>query len=63
MRKIYRTYSDTEVTQLSTRIECPYCGKEWLEPDLDECGTTYNLNCDEDDDGCGKDFEMYFDAS
>lgn len=63
MKRIYRTYHDTEVTKLSTQVECPYCGREWLEQDTDECGRTYILNCDEDDDGCGKDFEMYFDAS
>ncbi|MBD7967735.1 hypothetical protein [Paenibacillus gallinarum] len=63
MKRIHRTYSDTEVTILSTNVKCPYCGQEWLEEDKNECGETYTLHCDEDDDGCGKDFEMYFDAS
>ena len=63
MKSISRTYADTEVTQLSTYVKCPYCGNEWLEADKDECGKTYVLNCDEDDGGCGKDFAMYFDAS
>lgn len=29
MKKIYRTYADTEVVMLATNIECPYCGDEW----------------------------------
>lgn len=29
MKRIYRTYEDTEVVQLATNIECPYCGREF----------------------------------
>lgn len=58
MKKIYRTYADTEIAMLVTNIECPYCGDEWQEYDMDECGETYLLVCD----GCGKEFEMYFDV-
>jgi hypothetical protein len=37
---------------------------EWSEVDMDECGKTYTLTCDDEfDDGCGKEFEMHFDAS
>ncbi|MEF2247730.1 hypothetical protein [Paenibacillus sp. IITD108] len=61
MKRIYRHYSDTEVTQLSTYVKCPYCGEEWLEADKDECGTTYVLTCENED--CEKEFEMHFDAS
>lgn len=60
MKTIYRTYEDTEVSVLATRVKCPYCGEEWLEDDMNDCGKTYVINCD---DGCGKDFEMSFDAS
>lgn len=63
MKTIYRTYQDTEVVQLVTNIKCPYCEREWQEYDMDSCGTTYEIICDEEDDGCGKKFEMYFDAS
>jgi MoaA/NifB/PqqE/SkfB family radical SAM enzyme len=67
MKEIYRTYEDTEVHSLVTNIQCPYCDREWQEEDMDECGTTYLLTCgDEDEDnenGCGKQFEIYFDAS
>jgi hypothetical protein len=61
MARIFRTYGDTEVTQISVQITCPYCGEEWMEPDKDECGTTYTLTCENED--CEKKFEMYFDAS
>jgi len=64
MKRIYRTYADTEVSVLATQIKCPYCGEEWLEDGMDECGKTYTLTCgDEFDDGCGETFEMHFDAS
>ncbi|MGL5767871.1 MAG: hypothetical protein ACRCX8_19725 [Sarcina sp.] len=63
MKTIYRTYEDTEVIKLATNIECPYCGREWQEEDMDECGTTYRVVCDEDYGGCGEEFEMYFEAS
>lgn len=63
MKRIYRTYKDTEVVQLATNIKCPYCGEEWLEYDMDSCGETYVLTCrNEYDEGCGKEFEMHFDA-
>lgn len=61
MERIYRTYSDTEVTQLSTDITCPHCGEEWSEPDKDECGKTYTLICENEE--CEQEFEMHFDAS
>ncbi len=63
MKEIYRHLSDTEVTELSTRIKCPYCGEEWLEANMDECGETYDIECDDMDGGCGKTFKMHFDAS
>ena len=63
MKQIYTTYEDTEVVQLATNVECPYCGNRWSEYDKDECGKTYILICDEEDGGCGKLFKMYFDAS
>ncbi|OBA07852.1 hypothetical protein A9P44_00425 [Paenibacillus polymyxa] len=61
MERIYRTYADTEVTQLSTAVKCPHCGEEWMEPDTDECGKTYKLRCENED--CEREFEMHFDAS
>lgn len=60
VKKIYRTFADTEVYALAVNVECPHCGAHWLETDKDECGKTYTLECE---DGCGKQFEMYFDAS
>lgn len=64
MKEIYLTYEDTEVAVLATKIECPYCGREWSENDMSDCGKTYVLTCgDEYDKGCGKQFTMYFDAS
>ena len=64
MKEIYRTYADTEVSELSTFIECPYCGSEWQEDGMSECGKTYELQCgDEWEEGCGKKFKMHFDAS
>ncbi|MBO1005626.1 hypothetical protein [Pseudogracilibacillus auburnensis] len=63
MRTIYRTYADTEISVLATKIQCPYCGNEWLEDDMSLCGKTYTLTCGDDfDEGCGKEFKMYFDA-
>ena len=65
MKEIYRTYADTEVSELSTRIKCPKCGSEWLEPDMNECGKTYELQCGDEwdlDEGCGEIFKMYFDV-
>jgi len=62
LKRIYRTYADTEVTHIGVYVECPYCGREWMEEDP-ECGNVYRLKCDDEfDDGCGKEFEMYFDA-
>jgi predicted RNA-binding Zn-ribbon protein involved in translation (DUF1610 family) len=64
MKRIYRFYADTEVTETATNVKCPYCGNEWLEPDSDECGKTYIVHCEEGyNQGCGKKFEMHFDAS
>lgn len=63
VKEIYRTYNDTEVTELGTRIKCPYCGNEWLEYNKSDCGETYQLECEDYDGGCGKTFEMHFDAS
>lgn len=63
MKQIYRTYADTEVLVLGTWIKCPYCGRVWLEDDVNECGQTYELKCEDDiEDGCGKEFKMHFDA-
>lgn len=63
MKRIYRSYNDTVVTEIAVNVECPHCGREWLEDDP-ECGETYILQCgDEWDDGCGNKFEMRFDAS
>lgn len=59
MEKIYRTYEDTEVSSIAVNVECPYCKEEWQESDP-VCGESYNLICE---DGCGKEFKMYFDAS
>lgn len=64
MKEIYRTYEDTEVVELATKVECPYCGREWLEYGKDSCGETYVLTCgDEFEEGCNKQFKMHFDAS
>lgn len=63
LKRIYRTYADTEVASLYTNVKCPYCDNEWQEQDMNECGKTYVLICDEFDGGCGKKFEMHFDAS
>lgn len=64
MKEIYRTYEDTEVRSVVTNITCPYCGREWQEEDMDECGKTYNITCDnEHEAGCGLSFNMHFDAS
>jgi|GEM_PF-2428596 len=57
-RMILRSYIDTEVSELSTSIECPYCKADWQEFDMSNCGETYDLECEE----CEKEFKMYFDA-
>lgn len=66
IRRIYRGYRDTEVSEIVVNVECPYCGYEWQE-DKTVCGETYNLICGGDlreilEEGCGKEFEMHFDA-
>jgi transcription elongation factor Elf1 len=58
MKRISRTYSDTEVTQLSVYVKCPHCGEEWLEPDVDECGKVFTLTCENEE--CEEKFELYF---
>ncbi len=64
MKEIYRTYADTEVSELSTSIECPYCGSEWSEGGMNECGKAYTITCGEYlTEGCGRQFKMHFDAS
>jgi predicted RNA-binding Zn-ribbon protein involved in translation (DUF1610 family) len=65
LKKIYRTYEDTEVVELAVKVECPHCGNKWMEDGKTDCGESYVINCGDDgyEDGCGKDFEMYFDAS
>ena len=60
MKEIYRTYADTEVSELATNIECPHCGDKWQELDMSDPGETYELECEAD--GCGKTFKMYFDV-
>lgn len=63
MKRIYRTYNDTEVATIVVNIECPHCGNEWQE-EPPGCGKTVVLTCGGDfDEGCGKQFEMHFDAS
>jgi len=63
MKRIYRTYNDTEVATIVVNIKCPYCGEKWQE-EPPECGETVVLTCGDDlDEGCGKQFEMHFDAS
>ncbi|ASJ54841.1 hypothetical protein BP422_15470 [Brevibacillus formosus] len=59
MKRIYRTYADTEVYKLAVNVECPHCGNEQQEIDTDECGKTYVIECGD----CGEQYEMYFDAS
>lgn len=59
MKQIYRGYADVETIATATMVRCPYCGKEWLEEDTNECGTTYVLECE----SCGEKFKMNFDAS
>lgn len=65
MKEIYRTFADTEVSVLATHIKCPYCGYEWQEDDMDECGKTYLIECGDEllGIGCGRKFKMHFDAS
>jgi len=58
-RMIYCTYNDTEIASSWTNVRCPYCGHEQQELDMDGCGETYTIECDE----CEKEYEMYFDAS
>lgn len=63
MKRIYRTYNDTEVATIVVNIKCPHCGLEFQE-EPPECGETVILTCDDEwDDGCGRNFEMHFDAS
>lgn len=62
MKEIYRCYRDTEVQTIVVNVKCPYCGEEWQEEDP-VCGETSILKCDDEwEDGCGKEFKMYFDA-
>lgn len=66
-RLIYRTYNDTEVVEIAVNVQCPYCEYEWQE-DKTDCGTTYDLICGGElrdilNEGCGKKFKMYFNAS
>lgn len=60
MKEIYRTYEDTEIVELATNIECPYCKAEWQEHDMNDCGISYNILCK---GSCGKTFIMHFDAN
>lgn len=63
LETIYRTYQDTQVEVLHTKIKCPNCGEEWLEEDMSSPGETYSLKCDDEYDvGCGTEFKMYFDV-
>ncbi|KIN42396.1 hypothetical protein [Bacillus subtilis] len=59
MKEIYRFYKDTEVLKFVTNIKCPYCGAEWQEEDVDKCGETFVLECED----CEKKFKMHFDAN
>lgn len=66
-RWIYRTYNDTEVVAIAVNIECPHCGYSWQDDQKIVCGETYEITCGEEhafvEQGCGKKFKMYFDAS
>lgn len=44
MEEIYRTYNETEVSEIVVNVECPHCGEEWQEENP-ECGVTYELTC------------------
>lgn len=59
MKTIYRTYADTETVNTITNLEYPYFGNEFYEYDMDECGRTYEVECEK----CEKRFKMHFDAS
>lgn len=59
VRTIYRTYEDTEVAELWTACECPYCEHEQDELGKSTCGETYVIECE----NCERKYEMYFDAS
>ena len=60
-RMIYCTYADTEIASLWTSVQCPYCGHLQKELDMNDCGTTYTIQCENED--CEKEYEMHFDAS
>ena len=57
IKEIYRGYDDTEPYELMTNIKCPYCGAEWAEIDMNDCGVTYEIQCEK----CHKYFQMHFD--
>lgn len=60
-RMIYRTYNETEVASLWTFCKCPHCGHEQSELDMNDCGETYEITCE--NEKCEKEYKMYFDAS
>lgn len=60
-RMIYRTYNETEVASLWTFCKCPHCGHEQSELDMNDCGETYEITCENEQ--CEKEYKMYFDAS
>jgi hypothetical protein len=58
MKRIYRCYRDTEVSEIVINVKCPHCGDEFCIDSM-ECGTTKAIECED----CRKEFEVHFDAS
>jgi hypothetical protein len=59
MKRIYRGYSDTQVSEVVINVKCPHCDDEF---DIESmyCGQTLVIECENTD--CRKEFEVHFDA-
>jgi len=59
MKEVYRIYEDTATVNYTTKMECPYCHREWLEEDIYNYGKTYVITCGgKHRGGCGEQFEL-----
>lgn len=58
MKRICRNSDDTEVVEIGVRIECPYCGEEWIEVGVDSDDQIHIITCD--NSCCEKLFELDF---
>lgn len=58
MKRISRGPEDTEIVEIGVKVECPYCGEEWLAEGVASDDQIHIIECD--NPCCEKLFELDF---